>query len=105
MNRALRTWWAAGLTALLAALYGWIGLAGHGVNRALGLTGALLVLAALPAARRSRPIAVILLVLGAVPLAVAAWWSIVAPLVGLLALLLGWAAIRSQPTINIRPKP
>jgi hypothetical protein len=105
MNGALRTWWTTGLTAILAALYGWIGLAGHDVYRALGLTGALLVVAALPAARRSRPLAVILLVLGAVPLAVAAWWSIAAPLVGLLALPLGWAAIRTQAALTTRPKP
>ncbi|MHB9863624.1 hypothetical protein [Streptomyces sp. YIM S03343] len=104
MNDALRTWWSTGLTAILAALYGWIGFAAHGVDRALGLTGALLILAALPTARRSRALAVVLLVSGAGPLAVAAWWSIAAPLVGLLVLPLGWAAIRTQSAPTTDPK-
>jgi hypothetical protein len=98
MNSTLRTWWARGLTATLAALYGWIGLAGHGLDRIFALTGAVLVLAALILARRSRPTAAVLLAVGALPLAVASWSSIVAPLIGLLALLLGWTAIRGHAT-------
>ncbi|TNC28027.1 hypothetical protein [Amycolatopsis alkalitolerans] len=98
MNHTLWTWWTTALTAILALLYAWIGFAGYGLDCVLGLTGAVLVLAALLAARRSRVIASALLVLGAVPLAVAAWWSIVAPVVGLLMLLLGWPATRAQAT-------
>ncbi len=98
MNSTHRTWWAYGLTAGLAALYGWIGLAGHGLDRIFALTGAVLILAALILARTSRPAAAVLLVVGVLPLAVAAWSSIVAPLIGLLALLLGWTAIRSHAT-------
>lgn len=94
MNSTPRTWWAYGLTVALAALYAWIGLAGHGLDRILGIAGALLIVAALATARWSRPAAAVLLAVGALPLAVAAWWSIVAPLIGLLALLLGWTAIR-----------
>ena len=71
---------------------------------ALGLTGVLLILAAGPAARRSRALAVVLLVSGAGPLAVAAWWSIAAPVVGLLILLLGWDAIRSQSALTAHPE-
>lgn len=104
MNDVLRTWWSTSLTAILAALYGWIGLATQGVDRALGLTGGLLILAAGPAARRSRALAVVLLVSGAGPLAVAAWWSIAAPVVGLLILLLGWDAIRSQSALTAHPE-
>jgi hypothetical protein len=99
MNSKMRTWWARGLTATLAALYGWIGLASHGLDRTFALAGAALILTALILARTSRPAAAILLAVGALPLAVAAWWSIVAPLSGLLALLLGWTAIRSHVTI------
>jgi hypothetical protein len=95
-NRTLWTWWTTALTAMLAVLYGWIGLADHSVDRILALAGAALILAALPVARRSRPVAVAVLALGVLPLAVAAWWSIAAPLVGLLVLLLGWPAIRAQ---------
>jgi len=45
----------------------------------------------------------VLLVAGAVPLAVLTWWSIVTPILAVLALLLGWTAIRHirQP----RPGP
>lgn len=105
MNDALRTGWSTGLTVTLAALYAWLGLAAHGVDRALGLGGALLVLAAVWAARRSRALAVILLVAGAGPLAVAAWWSIAAPLVGLLTLLLGWTAVRTRSAPAAPPNP
>ncbi len=55
----------------------------------------MLILAALILARASRPAAAVLLAVGTLPLAVAAWWSIVAPVIGLLALLLGGTAIRS----------
>ena len=96
MNGALRTRWSTGLTVALAALYGWLGLAAHGVDRVLGLSGALLVLAAVSVARRTRVLALILLAAGAGPLAVTAWWSIAAPLVGLLTLLLGWTAVRAS---------
>jgi hypothetical protein len=105
MNGTLRTWWARGLTASLAALYGWIGLAGHGLDRLLGLAGVLLIATALVAARWSRPTASVLLVVGTVPLAVAAWWSLAAPLVGLLALLLGWTAIRHHGATPTHAKP
>ncbi|WP_454858329.1 hypothetical protein [Promicromonospora soli] len=98
MNRIQQLRWARGLTVILAGLYAWIGLAGHGLDRILGLTGAVLVVVALLLARTSRPTAAVLLVVGVLPLAVAAWWSVVAPLVGLLALLLGWAAIRGHTT-------
>lgn len=93
MNRSR---WTIVLAASLAVMYGWIGVAAHGLNRGLGVAGAVLILAALAAARRSLPAAMILLILGAAPLAVAAWWSIAAPLLGLLALLLGWRALRTQ---------
>ena len=100
MNRTLCTWWTTALTAFLALLYAWIGLGGYGLDRVLGLAGAALVLAALLLARRSRLIASILLVSGTAPLAVAAWWSIAAPVVGLLMLLLGTPAIRAQTRRN-----
>jgi len=104
MNHTVRIWWTTALTATLAALYGWIGLAGHGLIRVLGIAGALLILAALLATRRSRPIALVMLAVGALPLAVAAWWSIVAPLAGLLVLLLGWAAVRAHTTAAANAK-
>jgi predicted PurR-regulated permease PerM len=89
------------LTFALAALYGWIGLAGSGAHRVFALAGALCIAAAPLVARSTwvgrwtRAVAVALLVAGAVPFAVVAWWSIAAPLIGALALVFGWFAIRS----------
>jgi len=37
----------------------------------------------------------VLLAVGALPLAVTTWWSIVTPLLAALAMLLGWFAIRN----------
>ena len=96
----IRSWWATALVASLAAMYGWIGLAAHGPDRVLGVAGGLLIVAALALARRSLPTAVVVLVLGTAPLAVAAWWSIAAPLLGLLTLPLGWWALRTQATAH-----
>ncbi|MBE1493927.1 hypothetical protein H4696_001027 [Amycolatopsis lexingtonensis] len=95
MTRTSWTWWTTALTAVSALFYVWIGLGGYGLDRTLGLAGAGLVLTALVVARRSRLIATALLVLGTAPLAIVAWWSIAAPVVGLVILLLGWPAIRA----------
>jgi hypothetical protein len=100
MNGTFRRSWLTGLTVVLAVLDLWVGVAGHGLDRVLGLTGGLLILAALVVARTSRPAAQVLLLAGALPLAVAAWWSIVAPVVGLLALLLGWPAVRAAAPVR-----
>lgn len=97
-----RTWWPAVLAGSLAAMYGCVGLAAQGPYRLLGIAGAVLVLAALAVARRSLPAATLLLALGAVPLPAAAWWSILAPLLGLLTLPLGWWALRAQAAAAVR---
>lgn len=94
MNETLRRTWPAVLVAVVAALYVWIGTAAHGWDRILGLAGGLIVLAALVAARRSMPGAMVLLAVGALPLAVTTWWSIATPVLAVLVLLLGWFAIR-----------
>jgi len=103
MNDTLRRTWPSVLVAILALLYLWIGVVAHGWDRLLGLTGGMLILTAVALARRSWPVATVLLVAGAVPLAVLTWWSIVTPILAVLALLLGWTAIRHirQP----RPGP
>jgi hypothetical protein len=95
MNETLHRRWPAALTALTALLYVWIGLAAHGGDRILGTAGGLLILAALAAAPRSRPAALVLLAASALPLAAATWWSIVTPVLAVLALLLGWVAVRN----------
>ena len=55
MNEKLGRNWLMGLTVALAAMYGWIGLAAQGISRLVGLLGAVLIVAALVAATRSRP--------------------------------------------------
>ncbi len=58
------SWW-------LALLYLWIGTVADGWDRILGLGGGVLVLAAVATARRFGPAAIALLLIGALPLAVA----------------------------------
>jgi len=92
-DTARRTWPAIGV-AVLALCYLWIGADAHGWDRALGLAGGVLVIAAVAVARRSGPAAYALLVLGALPLAIVTWWSIATPVLAIVVLLLGWIAVR-----------
>jgi hypothetical protein len=94
MNDTLRRTWPAILVAVLALFYIWIGVAAHGWDRILGLGGGVLILAAIAATHRSVSAASVLLIVGALPLAVATWWSIATPVLAILVLLLGWIAIR-----------
>jgi hypothetical protein len=56
---------------------------------ASGLTGAVLVIAALAVTPRYCAVAAVLLLLGALPLAASTWWGVATPLVVALCLLLG----------------
>ena len=94
MNQTPRHNWAPALTAAIALLYLWIGLAAHGHDRTLGIAGSMLMLAALAVAPRSRPAALVLLAAGTLPLAAATWWSVITPLLMLLALLFGTIAVQ-----------
>jgi hypothetical protein len=96
MNHTLRRTWHTALIAISAALYAWVGLAAPGVDRVLGLTGAVLILTALALMARSRATAGALLVIGALPLAIHTWWSLITPLLALLVITLGWSAIRGS---------
>jgi hypothetical protein len=90
MTGSLQWTWRIGLVVVIAALYAWVGISAHGTDRILGLAGALLILGALAVAPRSRPVAAVLLLLGALPLAVTTWWSVATPLLAVLCLILGW---------------
>jgi hypothetical protein len=77
---ACRRVWLA-LVLVLAANYLALGLASGGQARLLGIAGGVLIVAACIAATASTPrLAVALAVLGATPLAVSTWWSILTPL-------------------------
>ena len=95
MTGTLHRTWRIGLVA--AALYAWVGISAHGIDRILGLPAALLILAALAVTPRSRAVAAVLLLLGALPLAVSTWWSAATPLLAVLCLLPGWPQ-RSRTT-------
>jgi len=91
-------WWRA-LTVALAA--------GYVVTGALSpspeirwpfLSAALVVVGALAAVSRSRPVAWTLLVVGALIPVATTWWSVVTPVTALLILGCGTAAIRATGT-------
>ena len=79
MTGILHRTWRIGLVAA-AALFAWVGISTHGIDRTLGLPGALLILGALTVTPRSRGVAAVLLLRGALPLAVSTWWSVATPL-------------------------
>jgi hypothetical protein len=87
---APRQVWRVGLVLVIVALYAWVGLSAHGLDRVLGLAGAALIVAAVAVGGRSRRAAAALLLLGALPLAVATWWSLATPLLAVLCVILGW---------------
>ena len=95
MTGTLHRTWRIGLVA--AALYAWVGISAHGTDRTLAPPGALLILGALTVPPRSRAVAAVLLLLGALPLAVRTWWSAATPLLAVLCLLPGWP-LRSRTT-------
>jgi hypothetical protein len=65
VRRSLQRAWLNALTASIALLYGWAGLAAQDPDRTLGLVGAVAIMAALAVASRCRPAAIVLLLLGA----------------------------------------
>jgi hypothetical protein len=84
------------LTVLLAAGYAYVGIRSPlPAIRWTALAGAALIAAALWLAGRSRAAAMVALVIGALTPALLAWWSLVLPLTGLLALVCGTLAIRA----------
>lgn len=95
MNDSFRRIWPTALVVVVAVLYVWIGAVAPGWNRLFGIAGGLLLLGALVVAQRSVPAAMALLAVGALPLAISTWWSIATPVLAVLALLLGWFAIRN----------
>ncbi|MGV8964889.1 MAG: hypothetical protein ACOH2F_01300 [Cellulomonas sp.] len=90
MNATLSRRWLATLTVILAAMYAAIGLAGQGLVRPSGLLGAAAILACVGLARRARPLAITLLLLGVTPLVALTWWSIATPVIAIACLTLGW---------------
>jgi hypothetical protein len=87
--------WLTGLTALLGGYFLFLG--GDALPKAvgvLGILGALAIWTGLFDTRRARRLRLILSAVGALPFAVATWWSVVTPLIALLVLTIGPRAIR-----------
>ena len=88
-----------GATVVLAGLYLYIGVHEVGAPRLFGIIGSVLIVAAVFARSRSRLLGAGLLVIGALPLAVETWWSIITPLIAVLVILLGWIVLAQKPTV------
>jgi hypothetical protein len=87
--------WLAGLTAILATFYIFLGATALGLAGALGVIGGLLVLVGLPASTRlPKSLRALLLVAAAVPFAALTWWSVITPLLAVLLLAIGWPAMK-----------
>jgi hypothetical protein len=86
--------WLLGLTALLAIVYILLGVTALGLAGALGILGGIAILAALATAarmpRRQRPI---VLAVAAAPFAALTWWSVITPLLAILIVTIGSAAL------------
>ncbi len=95
--------WRIGLVLVIAVLYAWIGFSAHGLDRVLGLVGAVLIVGAVAAADRSRSAAIALLLLGTLPLAVVTWWSLATPLLAVLCIVLCWPGERHGRPASRRP--
>jgi uncharacterized membrane protein len=88
-----------GAMVALAGLYTYVGIHEVGTARLFGTIGGVLMVAALFARSRSRLLGAGLLLIGALPLAIATWWSIITPLIAVLVLLLGWIVLSRKPTV------
>jgi hypothetical protein len=95
--------WLRGLIVTLGAYDVFLGADALGVAGVLGILGGVAIWAALSTTGRSRRVALTLLVLGALPFAVATWWSVVTPLIALLVLAIGVPAVRQKPSSTLSP--
>ena len=98
-----RAWWP-GLAGLVAICYGIIGLEVGTEVGVAGLLGAALIAAALAMRIRSRPLAGIFLCVGTIPFAILTWWSLITPLLAVLALICGGVAITGIGTGARHPR-
>jgi hypothetical protein len=89
----LKRRWMGILTAVLAMLYLYVGINSSGADMAAGLIGAALILLTQLELGLSQRIRESLLILGALPLAMMTWWSVVTPILAVLAIVIGSVAI------------
>jgi hypothetical protein len=102
VSSTVRREWLAGLLSLLGLYEIVLALSGRPVVAGLGVVSGILVVAAPWAGRRMLAAGLALLVAGTVPFAVVTWWSIITPVVALLALAIGVPVIVRR---SRRPAP
>jgi hypothetical protein len=88
--------WRVGLLVVCGAYYVFLGATALGVTGFLGIVGGALIWAAARFAPRSPRVAYLLLLAGALPFAAATWWSVVTPIVAVLAVVVGLGVIRDR---------
>jgi uncharacterized membrane protein YfcA len=82
--------WLAALTVVLGLFYIFLGATALGVAGMLGIVGGIVIVTVVATSSRLPPrVASIALVAAALPFAVLTWWSIVTPLLAILALTIG----------------
>jgi hypothetical protein len=90
-------YWLAALTSVLAAFYVFLGATALGIAGVLGILGGIAVFAALAAStripKRLRPL---VLLVATLPFAALTWWSVITPLLAILILTIGWAALNRR---------
>ena len=100
MASAGRFWWE-GCLVILGVLYlyvGFLGTSAWDLTRVLGILGGVLLIVS-TTSRKKWPL-LSLVVVGAVPLAVADWWSIVVPLLAASSLGVAFLRIRNLARIK-----
>jgi hypothetical protein len=86
--------WRVGLLLACGAYYVFLGATALGVIGVLGILGGVCIWAAARAAPQTPRAAYCFLLAGALPFALATWWSAVTPLIAVLAVILGHGVIR-----------
>jgi hypothetical protein len=96
VRAALDRNWAAILTAVLALFYVFLGAAALGLAGVLGIVGGVAVLAALALQKRlSHALGLVILTVATLPFALLTWSSVAVPVIGILLIAIGSAALLS----------
>lgn len=95
MKANVQPFWWVGLTVILALYYAATGVLTGRSIAIVAILGAVLIGSALALRMRSKLAASALLVLGALPLGILTWWSLVTPILATLTIICGVLAIRT----------
>lgn len=87
--------WLQGLTIVLGGFYVFLGADALGLAGALGLLGGVSIWVSVAVAHSGQRQALVLLWLGALPFALATWWSAVTPLIAVLIITIGAGAAKA----------